>query len=230
MLKKHIFIFILLGTYTFGMCQSKTSTKTPTITTTKKSNDPEFSPVSFRLGTNLSVVHLTRNIKENNNELGYSGGAIYSLNNFVRVSALYTQYKKIDIEPTWYNIKAKSIEANLEILAKFPNNKTFFYPFVGLSYNTYNGFFTGEEDYLNLKETYKINSIIKSQYVGFNIGTGLEHNFGILGLFADYRMRVGRQEKAINIMDVCFTGGLKINIPKHVFKNLSHLNDRYYWF
>jgi hypothetical protein len=120
---------------------------------------------------------------------------------------------------------------NLEILAKFPNKKTLLYPFVGFSYNTYTGFFTGESDYLNLKEYYPINSTIKNQWLGLNLGTGLEHNFGILGIFIDYRMRVGRQENAINIMDVCYTGGLKITFPYgKLAKKIAEPNDRFHWF
>ena len=46
-------------------------------------------------------------------------------------------------------------------MAKFPNNKTLLYPFAGFSYNTFKGFFTGQLDYLNLKEYYKVNSEIK---------------------------------------------------------------------
>lgn len=68
-------------------------------------------------------------------------------------------------------------------MAKFPNKKTLLYPFVGFSYNTYRGFFTGESDYLGLREYYKVNSVVQNNWLGINLGTGLEHNFGILVFF-----------------------------------------------
>lgn len=153
------------------------------------------------------------------------------MNNFVRVSCLYTRFNPINIKPTWLDVKANTYESNLEIIARFPNKKTLLYPFVGISYNTYSGFFTGESDYLNLREYYPINSTVKNQWLGVNLGTGLEHNFGIVGLFLDYRMRVGKQETAINIMDVCYTGGIKIRFPYgKLAKSMSSTNDRFHWF
>ncbi len=227
------YIIILLACFTTlasNLISQTTSVGKIPVGTTKK-EDPKFSRLSLKAGVNLSVIYLSRNVKESNNEPGFSGGVVYKLNNFVRFSGLFTQYKKINIEPTWYNIKAKTYETNLELVARFPNKKTLLYPFVGLSYNTFNGFFTGQADYLNLKEKYGSNTTINNNWVGFNIGTGLEHNFGVLGLFVDYRMRAGKQENAINIMDVCFTGGLKINLPYgNISKKIMHLNDRYYWF
>jgi hypothetical protein len=149
----------------------------------------------------------------------------------VRVSSLYTHFKPINIEPTWFNIKANTFEVNLEVMAKFPNNKTLLYPFAGLSYNTFKGFFTGQLDYLNLKEYYKVNSEIKNNWLGLNLGTGIEHQFDLIGVFIDYRMRVGKQDKVINIMDVCYTGGIKIKFPYgKLVKTLTHINDRFYWF
>jgi hypothetical protein len=209
---------------------AKTGTNTPKKTLDK---GPKYTRWSIKGGGNISVIYLARNVKEKNNEPGYCGGLTYEINNFVRVSSLVTSFRPINIEPTWLNVKANTYEANLEILARFPNQKTLLYPFAGFSYNTYSGFFTGQSDYLNLKEYYAVNSTIKNQWLGFNLGTGLEHNFGILGVFIDYRMRIGKQEKAINIMDVCYTGGLKIRFPYgKLAKRISSAsgNDRFHWF
>lgn len=173
----------------------------------------QYSKLSLKAGANLSVIYLARNVKENNNEPGYSLGGVYAFNGFIRLSALYTAFKTLNIEPTWENVKAHTYEANLELLARFPNKKTLIYPFAGLSYNTYKGYFTGQNDWLNLKEFYPVNSTVSNKWLGLNLGLGLEHNFGPVGLYIDYRMRVGRQDKAINVMDVCYSGGVKINLP-----------------
>lgn len=196
-----------------------------------KQNEKEFSKISVKAGVNISVIYLARNIKEKNNEPGYCAGLLYDINGFVRLSGLYTRFQPINIEPTWYNVRANTFELNMELIAKFPNKKTLLYPFIGLSYNTYKGFFTGQQDYLNLLEYYKANSTIVNRWLGVNVGIGMEHNFGTLGLFVDYRMRVGKQEKAFNIMDVCYTGGLKVRFPYgKVAKSIAHPNDRFHWF
>ena len=240
MLKRYIiFIMVTLtllsSPFAFGQIPraAKPAAKTSTITTKKLEKEKPYTRWSLKAGGNISVIYLARNIKEKNNEPGYCGGFIYEINNFIRVSALYTHFQPINIKPTWLDVKANTVEANLEILARFPNNKTLLYPFAGISYNTYTGFFTGESDYLGLREYYAVNSTVKNQWLGLNLGTGIEHNFGILGLFLDYRMRIGRQEKAINIMDVCYTAGIKVRFPYgKLAKRLSSPsgNDRFHWF
>ena len=237
-MRKHKFILIPVVLLTFCFqslsAQVKKTTKTaPTSTLTPKKLEKEkpYTRWSLKVGGNISVIYLARNVKEKNNEPGYCGGLTYEVNNFVRVSCLYTRFNPINIKPTWLDVKANTYESNLEIIARFPNKKTLLYPFVGISYNTYSGFFTGESDYLDLREYYPINSTVKNQWLGVNLGTGLEHNFGIVGLFLDYRMRVGKQETAINIMDVCYTGGIKIRFPYgKLAKSMSSTNDRFHWF
>lgn len=228
-------IYLAIGFFSMKICFAQDVLKK--VPTPKKPlpiskiKERVYTKWSFETGGNMSVIFLSRNTKDNNNVLGYCSGLTYEINNFTRISTLYTNFKPLNIEPTWYNISANTFEMNLEMMARFPNNKTLLYPFVGLSYNTFKGFFTGELDYLNLKEYYKVNSEIKNNWLGLNLGTGIEHQFGILGVFIDYRMRVGRQEKIVNIMDVCYTGGLKIRFPYgKLAKSLTHLNDRFYWF
>lgn len=228
------FIFLIAGIVLNAVvAQSKVySVKTNTVVIPKKpEKERKFTKLSAKAGVNISVVYLARNIKDNNNVPGACGGLGYEINDFVRVSGLYSYFQPLNIEPTWYDVKASSYEVNLEIMARFPNKKTLLYPFTGISYNTYKGFFTGQRDYLNLKEYYTANSTVTNNWWGLNLGTGMEHNFGILGVFIDYRMRVGRYEKNLNIMDVCYTGGLKCRFPygKLAYR-LNHLNDKYTWF
>ncbi len=237
-MKKYNIAFVLLLFASVScklIAQIKTAklptAKTKTLTPTPKQKETQYMRWSIKAGANISVIYLARNTKDNNNEPGYSGGLNFDINNFVRVSTLFTHFRPIDIDPTWRNIKANSGEVNLEIIAKFPNKKTMLYPFVGLSYNSYKGYFTGEQDYLNLKEYYAVNTVIKNNWVGLNLGTGIEHNFGVLGIYLDYRMRVGKQEKAFNIMDVCYTGGIKVRLPYgKVAKRFISPGQRFFWF
>lgn len=224
--------FSFLFSETISAQKIISATKTKTITPAKKViKETEYTKLSIKAGVNISVVYLARNTKTNNNVPGICGGLVYEMNNFVRFSGLYSHFKPLDIEPTWYDVNANTYEINAEVLAKFPNKKTLLYPFAGISYNTYKGFFTGQSDFLNLKRLYPANSIVKNNWLGLTLGTGLEHNFGILGVFIDYRMRVGRQDKIFNIMDVCYTGGLKVRFPYgKLAKRFNHLNDKYTWF
>ncbi len=227
---RHIFIicFCILFCINTVEAQRTTAVKTKTITPSPKHKEMQFTKWSIRLGANIGVLYLGRNTKEKNNEPGYCGGLSYEANNLLRISALYTHFKPVNILPTWENINANTYEVNLEIIARFPNKKTLLYPFVGLSYNTFSGFFTGQKDYSNLRNFYPINSRINNNWLGINLGTGLEHNFGLIGLYIDYRMRIGKEETAFNIMDVCYTAGLKVKIPYgKLAKKYFGTNDRY---
>ncbi len=234
-----IYIFILLcffNVLAIAQVKPAKTTKAPVRAAGTASIVPkerQYTKWSAKAGANISVVYLARNIKDNNNAPGYCGGLNYEINNFIRVSTLYSYFRPINIEPTWLDVRASTTEINLEMVAHFPNKKTLLYPFLGLSYNTYDGFFTGQLDYLNLKEYYAVNTVVKNRWLGLNLGTGLEHNFGILGVFVDYRMRIGKQDDAagINIMDVCYTGGLKVRFPygksAKRFAQKFRTNDRF---
>ena len=235
MLKRCTLLLLFFLNITWATAQIKPAAKTSTVAP-KSGKAPKATPYlkwSVKAGVNLSVVYLARNVKDNNNTPGFCAGLNYEVNNFLRVSTLFTRFRPINIEPTWLNVSANTYEMNLEAVAHFPNKKTLLYPFIGLSYNTYSGFFTGQLDFLNLKEYYSANTLVKNRWLGVNFGTGLEHNFGMIGLFIDYRMRIGKQEKdlGINIMDVCYTGGIKVRFPygkgARNFAKRFKTNDRF---
>lgn len=230
-LNKHILIIFLCILFLFNknFAQRTNSVVTRSISPSPKNKEMQFTRWGLKAGVNIGVLYLGRNTKEKNNEPGFCGGVTYEANNFIRMSALYSHFRPVNILPTWQNIKANTYEINLEIIARFPNKKTLLYPFVGLSYNIFSGYFTGQKDYLNLKNYYTINSTVTNNWLGINLGTGLEHNFGIVGLYIDYRMRVGKEEKAFNIMDVCYTAGIKVRFPYGKFaKKYLGINNRYH--
>ncbi|HQQ94964.1 MAG TPA: hypothetical protein PLQ93_10445 [Bacteroidia bacterium] len=177
---------------------------------------PKLLETRLGLGAGLagSVLYLERNVKENNNARGFHFSAVYGISSLFRSSLEYTYYKTIDIAPTWYNIKASTIEWNLHIMARFSEGKAYFYPIIGLSYNSFSGYFTGVNDFLNLKAVYPINQDVSSKWLGLNVGTGYEYYFKHLSFFMDYKMRVGRSDsyKNLNIMDVCLSAGLRLNL------------------
>lgn len=200
--------------------------------TNVKKKELEYTNLQVGAGVMGSVLYLSRNIKEDNDAKGITVVANYGGHKLLRFSAQYTRYVPINIAPTWYTIKANTIEANMEVMARFNNNKTFLYPFLGLSYNEFKGYYTGFNDYLNLREKYRPNSNIVNRWVGLNIGTGLEHSFGMLTIFCDYRMRVGKQEEGgVNIMDVCYSAGLRLKLFVPTFHKLYRgVKAKYHWF
>lgn len=176
-----------------------------------------------------SVLFLSRNVKQNNDALGFHAAVVYGGDKLFRGSMEYTSYKKINIEPTWYNIKANTIEFNLHVLARFKKTKAYFYPLFGLSYNSFSGYFTGLNDFLNLTEKYRKNETATTKWIGLNVGSGYEHFFRQLSIFGEYKMRVGTSSKnQLNIMDVCYNFGLRYNlIIPSVYKLFSGTKNRY---
>lgn len=181
-------------------------------------------------GITRSVLFLTRNIKQNNDAIGYNGSIVYSSEKIVRVNLDYTHYKKINIQPTWYNIKASTIELNVNFLAKLQGTKAYFYPLFGLSYNSFSGYFTGLNDFLNLSDKYKKNEIAKTNWLGLNVGAGYEHYFKYISIFGEYKMRIGNSDgkRQLNIMDVCFSCGLRYNLKiPSIYKIFRGTKSRY---
>lgn len=193
---------------------------------------PSKSNLSFGVGLNRSVLFLTRNVKENNDANGNTFHLTYDISRIMRASIEYTQYRPINIEPTWYDIKANSIEANVHFLAKFKNTKALFYPMAGISYNHFSGYFTGRNDFMGLSKKYPTNSVVVTNWVGINVGTGYEHFIGPVSFFMDYKMRVGYnngKNYELNIMDVCFGLGIKYNLKvPSIYKIVSGTKNRYF--
>ncbi len=165
-------------------------------------------------GRSRSVVYLNRNVKQDNDARGHHLTLIYGGNRLIRFSGEFTIYNLKDIAPTWYDIRANTVEANIHFLARFQSNKALFYPIAGLSYNSFTGFFTGQNDFLNLRSLYPINQRVKTTWIGLNVGTGFEYFFKPGSFYVDYKMRLGFAEgtENFNIMDVCFTAGLRYNL------------------
>ncbi|MBA3663545.1 MAG: hypothetical protein H0W61_04965 [Bacteroidetes bacterium] len=217
----YISVFLLLST----LSVSQTRVIKPV-----KKKYPKTTNFGIGVGVTRSVIYLNRNVKENNDARGYSFSLIYGGSNIVRASIEYTHYRAVSIEPTWYDIKASTIEANIHVIARFKKTNAFFYPLAGISYNMFSGFFTGRDDFLNLSEKYPVNQVVTTNWAGLNIGTGYEHYIKPFSVFIDYKMRIGiTTEKQLNIMDVCFTFGIRYNfkVPS-IYKIFSGTRSRYF--
>ncbi len=190
------------------------------------------STTNFALGVGLtrSVLYLSRNIKQNNDATGYNATLIYGGKKIFRLSLEYTYFKPINIEPTWSNITAHTLEANAHLIARFKKTDAYFYPLVGLSYNVFRGYFTGLNDFLNLSIIYPKNSVVQTKWLGLNIGTGYEYYFKPGSFFLDYKMRIGVNEgnKQLTILDVCFAAGLRFNMrAPSIYRLFKGTRSRY---
>lgn len=216
-------LIIILLLISFFKVNSQIKTNKPVKTHPKETN------FAVGFGGTRSVLYLNRNVKENNDAAGLHFSVIYGGSKLLRLSAEYSHFFPINIEPTWQNINAKSIECNMHIIARFTKSKAFFYPIVGLSYNEFNGFFTGKNDFLNLSDKYGKNTQVKTVWYGLNIGTGYEYYIQKVSLFLDYKMRVGFADgRQLNIMDVCFTAGARFNLKvPSIYKIFSGPRSRY---
>ncbi len=216
-------LFIVFSILYCLSVQSQIKTSKPVKTRPKETN------FALGFGATRSVLYLNRNVKENNDATGLHFSVIYGGSKILRLSTEYSYYFPISIEPTWQNINARTIESNLHIIARFTKSNAFFYPVVGLSYNEFNGFFTGKNDFLNLSDKYAKNTQVKTVWYGLNIGTGYEYYIKKVSLFLDYKMRVGFADaKQLNIMDVCFSAGARFNLKvPSIYKLFSGPRSRY---
>jgi len=192
----------------------------------------ELKHTTFGIGGGItrSVIFLSRNVREFNDATGFNVGLVYGGNKLMRIALEFHQYSPIDIEPTWYDINAKTYEANLHLLARFKRSEAIIYPITGVSVNQFKGFFTGKEDFQNLADKYPVNSEVRSYWIGANFGLGYEHQIGPLKAVLQYKMRVGVQDVVgkINIMDVCYSLGLRYDIKAYTPKVLYRIITRSY--
>jgi hypothetical protein len=200
-----------------------------TVKPVKEKSYPKTTNLSLGVGVANSALFLARNTKDYNNALGYSAVMVYGGNKPFRASLEYTRYNTINIEPTWYTIRAKSIELNIHTL--YHHNATCFYFLSGLSYNVFSGYFTGINDFLNLRSLYDANTKVTTRWLGLNVGVGLEYTFNKLVLFGNYKMRLGRSEgyNDFNIQDVCYSIGLRYNfLAPSIYKLFKGTKGRYF--
>ena|SRR6218665_1571244 len=195
-------------------------------------------PKAHRSSTNLgigvgvanSAVFLQRNTLDDDNIIGLHGCLTYDASRMLRVSVDYTRYQKVNIAPTWYNIQASTLEANLFVLW-YSKGGLCFYPIGGISYNVFKGYFTGLGDFQNLSSRYGVNGQVVTRWLGVNTGVGMEYSIKPFAVFASFKLRTGLSDgrSGLNIVDVCFNAGIRYNLKApslyKIFKGNGH---RYY--
>lgn len=196
----------------------------------KPKSKPAKTDLQIGLGLTKSVLFLARNTKEGNDALGYTGSLVYGGNKPFRLAVDYTEYRRINIEPTWFNIKARTLEVNGQAYYRSKGELGFFL-LSGLSYNVFSGYFTGLEDYLNLTSLYHADQKVKTRWIGFNAGVGFDYKIKKIVLSGSMKMRLGRSEgyNEFNIQDVCYAIGIRycLRMPS-VYKLFKGTRNRYF--
>lgn len=196
----------------------------PVKTNSKKTN------FGVGIGCTRSIVYLARNVNESNDAFGLNAILTYDNGKLLRLTLEYTTFSDLDIKPTWYGVKAKTIESNMYFIAKTNDKRVFFYPLFGISYNMFNAYFTGENDFLNLNALYEPNAFVNTKWWGLNAGVGIDYNLSFGSMYFNYKMRIGNTEgfNQKNIQDVCFTLGFKLNIKgATIYKVFRGTRSRY---
>ena len=178
---------------------------------------PKHTNFGIGGGITNSMVFLTQNVKDHNSSYGYNITLTYggTATHNLRGTLEYTHYNTLNIAPTWYGINASTIETNFHWLFKAESINTYFYPIAGLSYNMFSGYFTGRDDFLNLRAIYKPDSEASKKWLGFNGGFGAEVFIKRVSIYMEFKMRAGAADgpnKQLNIMDVCYFMGLRYNL------------------
>ncbi|MES2678747.1 MAG: hypothetical protein V4635_02630 [Bacteroidota bacterium] len=220
--RNHLYLFLLIAVPVIAFSQVRVIKPIKT--------HPTTTNLGIGVGAANSVVFLARNTTERNNALGITTSLVYGSSKLLRVSLEYTHYGSINIAPTWYNVKANTIEANLHVMYRSKGN-LYFFPLCGISYNVFKGYFTGKDDYLNLTSLYPRNQIVTTRWLGFNAGVGLEYAIKKFVMCGGFKMRVGVSEgkNGINILDVCYTAGVRYNLVVPSLYNLFRgTKNRYF--
>lgn len=191
---------------------------------------PARTDLSVGAAFTKSVLFLSRNTKDHNDATGVTINATYGGNKPFRASLEYTRYLTTDIAPTWYDIKASTVELNGQAYYQ-SKGKIGFYLLSGFSYNVFKGVFTGINDYQNLSAYYSANKRVVTRWFGFNTGVGFEYRIKKVIVYGSYKMRVGRSEGhgGVNIQDVCYSIGVRFNFrAPSVYRLLKGSRNRYF--
>jgi hypothetical protein len=191
---------------------------------------PSHTNLGIGLGVTNSAVFLQRNTLDEDNIIGLTGCLTYDASKKLRVNVDYTRYQKVDIHPTWYNIRASTLEANANILW-YSKGGFCFYPIAGISYNVFKGYFTGLADFQNLTSRYSSNHEVVTRWIGINTGVGMEYPIKPFAIFGSFKLRTGFSDgkSQLNIVDVCFNGGVRYNLrAPSLYKLFKGTGHRYY--
>jgi hypothetical protein len=201
-----------------------------------KSQSGLHGPVVLGYGRVNSVVYMSRNVDVDNAVTGNAYSMLYTCTDIFRGELLFQHFKSFDMLPTWKQVKAHAFEINVMCMARTASGSVLFYPLAGLSWNRFNAFYTGIQDYTQMRKYSKPLTTYNSNWPGFNTGVGVSYCVGFWELSLQYKMRMGQtsQMNDFNIQDVQFSIFAFYNIPlriKNAFQSKEKLpKTKHKWF
>jgi hypothetical protein len=181
-----------------------------------KSQSSLHGPFTLGYGRVNGVVYMSRNVDIENSVTGNAYTMLYTFTDIFRGELLFQQFKSFDMLPSWKQVKAHALEINIMCMARTASGSVLFYPLAGLSWNRFNAFYTGIQDYTQMRKYSKPLTTYNSNWPGFNTGVGVSYCIGSCELSLQYKMRLGQTSHMndFNIQDVQFSIFAFYNIPK----------------
>ncbi len=183
-------------------------------------------------GAVLSSVNIFRNYRENPYRLGFNARLCWEFADNLRISTEYNYTPHFNITPTWLNVSNKVVDLNLNFLARIKDQEALFYTISGICLQQWKGLYTGVNDFNTTKDIYTPQRIYVNNYLGLNLGIGIEKPFHHFQVFGEFKYRFSETESGFGITDAVYACGIKTKI----FTSLSlkkiyrKLNDKYSWF
>lgn len=198
----------------------------------KKDSSAHRTRFFILAGASWAAIDLAR-YNDNVPKLGINGRLYGYLTSNVRLAGEYTYTLPHNDDQTWLNIKAQSYELNIHINGIVTKTNLGFYAFSGACMQQWKGEFTGLNDLKGYSRI--ITPGTTDSYTSFlgNFGCGFEKNFRYLGLYGEFKFRLGEGDAnvRIRINDVVYGVGLKANIPtRKLGKLFRGPGDIYHWF
>lgn len=192
--------------------------------------DKHLFELGFAGGLSKSVVFLTRNINEFNDAYGlYLQLSFNRPKKLIRNEISFTNYSKIQIEPTWKDVKSWTFEHNVNFMARFVKTEAFLFPTVGWCLSRYEGFFTGISDVQGLRAKFQPYTIVRQYWFGLNFGVGAEKVFYPFSIGMYYKMRISNGDLVdkLSIVDVCYHFFAKYYFKRIISKKYLGPRGRY---
>ncbi len=182
-------------------------------------------------GASYSSVNIHRNYSQNPYKFGWNARVCWELAGSMRITGEYTSMPLFQVTPTWLNVKNRVVELNVNYLARIKDQKALFYTISGIYYQSWNGFYTGQEDFTLAKNVFTPQQQYTNKYLGVNLGLGIERAFRYVQVFAEFKYRFSETDadKVFGITDALYNAGVKIKLP-----SLNSIGEslvkKYKWF
>jgi opacity protein-like surface antigen len=180
------------------------------------------------IGGSFCGIDVYQNYLQNPRRFAFAPRMCWEVSNTLRFSGEFTTVSPFSFAPSWKNLRAYYIDLNVHFMARIKKEKSIFILLMGLTNHNWKGDFIVQSAFFDAVAGYKPGTQISKNWVGFNIGAGVERAFRHFEFFAEYRYRFSKIDQAFAVSDVALTAGIKkkINLKKIYRK----LNDRYTWF